>query len=271
MKDNLCIVRKGHMGDVILTEPIAASFMASGLTVALCTEHEKIGHLLASYTEVHPYTDFLDHKLGSYDKVHVLRYELHPHSHYLDAYADDIGVSLMRRSPRFKVTFPSLITGRYGIIAPHTSNWMQLMRTWPIERYMELVELLTERCGFPWRLLHPSDTFDEMMCLVTNAAFFIGNDSGPAVIAQSFSVPSIILFGATNSEQVLFGTNARGVTYPVGCNGCRHITRHTNIECTAPLCIDGISIEAVLSEIEGLFGSCNLRDSLGRLVSQYGN
>lgn len=263
MKDKLCIVRKGHMGDVILTEPLAASLVADGFTIALCTEHEKIGRLLASYTKVHPYTDFLNHKLDSYDKVHVLRYELHPHRHYLDAYADDIGVILKRRIPRFKVSFPPLITSKYGIIAPHTSNWMQHMRTWPIERYLKLVELLPKHCGFPWRLLHPSDTFDEMMRFVANAAFFIGNDSGPAVIAQSFSVPSIVLFGATNSKQVLFGTDARGITYSVGCNGCRHITRHTNIECTVPLCIDGISTEMVMSEVESLLASSNLQGFLG--------
>lgn len=246
------------MGDVILTEPVAASLTAAGFTVALCTEYEKVGCLLASYTKLHPYTDFLGHKLGSYDKAHELRYELHPHSHYLDAYADDIGISLVRRVPRFKVAFHPLIIGRYGIIAPHTSDWMQHMRTWPLEHYVKLAELLPKRCGFPWRLLHPSDTFDQMMSLVANATIFIGNDSGPAVIAQSFSVPSVVLFGATKSEQVLFGTNARGITYPVGCNGCRHITRHTDIGCTMPVCIDGISLEAVLSEVDELLMCCNL-------------
>jgi hypothetical protein len=247
------------MGDVILTEPIAASLAESGVSVALCTEYEEVGRLLASYTELHPYTDFLDHKLWDYDRVHVLRYELHPHSHYLDAYAHDIGVNLTRRVPRFNASFAPLRLGRYGIIAPHTSPWMRLMRTWPIERYMELAELLPERCGFPWLLLDPKYTFDDMMRLVANAAMFIGNDSGPAVVAQSLSVPSIILFGATKSEQVLFGTHARGVTYSVGCNGCRHITRHTNIECAAPICIQGISVETVLSEVHTLLlASCNL-------------
>lgn len=255
MKDKICIVRKGHMGDVVLTEPIAASLTVAGFTVALCTEYQNVGRLLASYTAVHPYTDFLDHKLGSYDRAHELRYELHPSSHYLDAYADDIGISLTRRIPRFKVTFPRLVQGRYGVIAPHTSNWMKLMRTWPIERYVELAETLPEHCGFPWRLLRPSDTFDEMMSLVTNATLFVGNDSGPAVIAQSFSVPSVILFGATKSDQVLFGQNARGITHLVGCNGCRHITRHTDIGCSVPICIDGIPIGTVLSEVEALLAN----------------
>jgi ADP-heptose:LPS heptosyltransferase len=270
MNDKICLVRKGHMGDVILTEPIAASLTAVGFTVALCTEYLNVGHLLENYAAVHPYTDFLDDKLGSYDKVHELRYELHPYSHYLDAYADDVGINLKRRVPHFRVNFTPLIPGRYGIIAPHTSNWMQHMRTWPIERYMEIAQLLPKRCGFSWRLLQPSDTFDEMMSLVANAAFFIGNDSGPAVIAQSFSVPSLVLFGATKSEQVLFGTNAHGITFPIGCNGCRHITRHTDIGCTVPLCIDGISVETVLSEVDGLLDGCGLRASREGW-SQYGN
>lgn len=247
------------MGDVILTEPIAASLQAAGYTVALCTEYESTGRLLASYTEVRPYADFLVCELGAFDKVHELRYELHPHSHYLDAYADDIGIRLSRRVPRFKVNFARLVNGRYGIIAPHTSSWMQAMRTWPFDRYVKLAELLPRLCGFPWRLLQQRDTFDEMMSLVANASFFVGNDSGPAVIAQSFSVPSVVLFGATNSRQVLFGANARGITHPVGCNGCRHITRHTEIGCTAPLCVEGISVDAVLSAVKELIECCKLR------------
>lgn len=257
MSGKVCIVRKGHMGDVILSEPVAASLTEAGFAVTLCTQYEKVAGLLGSYTEVRPYKDFLDNKLGSYDKVHVLRYELHPYSHYLDAYAEDIGINLTRRIPRFKTTFPPLMPGRYGIIAPHTSYWMQHMRTWPIDRYIALAGLLPAQCGFPWRLLHPRDTFEEMMCLLANAAFFVGNDSGPAVIAQSFSVPSVILFGATKSEQVLFGTNAHGITYPMGCNGCRHITRHTSTECTVPLCIGEISVAAVLSKVESVLACIN--------------
>lgn len=246
------------MGDVILTEPVAASLQAAGHTVALCTEYERVGRLLASYNEVRPYADFANRKLDGFDRVHELRYEMHPYSHYLEAYADDIGVRLTRRVPRFKASFPSLMQGRYGVIAPHTSSWMRTMRTWPFDRYVELAKLLPGLCDFRWRMLLPSDTFDEMMSLVANASLFVGNDSGPAVIAQSFSVPSVILFGATNSSQVLFGSNTRGITHQVGCNGCRHITRHTDIGCTIPICIEGINEDSVLQAVLELLEGRNL-------------
>jgi hypothetical protein len=258
MPNKICIVRKGHMGDVILTEPVAASLSAKGHTVALCTEYERIGELLDSYAEIRPYTDFLNHKLCSYDKIHEIGYELYPYSHYLDAYAADLGVSLIRRVPHFKVSFAPILKGKYGIIAPHTSSWMRPMRTWHIKNYLTLATLLNDQSGFPWCVLRPEDSFDEMMSLISNAAFFVGNDSGPSNIAQSYSIPSVILFGATNSEQVLFGTNARGITNQVGCNGCLHITRHKDIGCTAPNCIDSLSIETVLSEIKDLILECDL-------------
>lgn len=250
MKERVCIVRKGHMGDVILSEPIAASLIEMGSSVSLCTEYEQVGRLLSSYSTVHPYADFIEDRLGGYDRVHVLRYELHPHSHYLDAYSDDIGVRLVRRRPKFKVDFPGLVPGRYGLIAPHTSGWMQAMRSWPAEHFAELSTLLAKRCDFPWRLLQPQNTFDEMMSLIAHAAFFIGNDSGPAVIAQALSIPSVVIFGATNSAQVLFESGALGITNPVGCNGCRHITRHTEMECNTPICIHGLSVDSVLLQIE---------------------
>lgn len=253
MGEKICIVRKGHMGDVIFSEPVAAALRAAGHDVALCTEYERVGRLLASYYEVLPYSDFTGGKLVGFDRVHELRYELRPYSHYLDAYAEDVGVRLTRRVPLFKASPPRIVEGRYGVIAPHTRGWMREMRTWPFDRYEELARLLPGLCGFPWRMLQPGDTFDEMMSLLANASSFVGNDSGPAVIAQSFSVPCVVIFGATNSRQVLFGSEAHGVTHQVGCNGCRHITRHTDIGCASPICIEGITTESVLRAVAKLF------------------
>ncbi len=126
---------------------------------------------------------------------------------------------------------------------------MREMRTWPIDRFIALIDQLADITGFPWIMLRGENTFEEMMSLIANATFFVGNDSGPAIIAQSLSIPSVVLFGATRAEQVLFNANAYGLTRDVGCNGCRHVTRHTTIGCAAPVCIQGITVESVLERV----------------------
>lgn len=241
------------MGDVVLSEPIAFALASLGMEVALCTEYEQVGHILATYAHVHPYSDFITEKLYSmYDRVHVLSYELRSELHYLDAYAQDCGVTLQRRVPQFRCAFPPLRSGKYGLIAPDTSDWMRNMRMWPLINYERLAAILPAMTGYPWLILRPENSFSEMLSLAANAALFVGNDSGPAILAQAFSVPSVVLFGATSSDKVLFGSAAVGVTNLVGCNGCRHITRHTTIGCTTPFCITGIQIEDVLSAIRSL-------------------
>lgn len=237
------------MGDVILSEPIAAALKDQEHQVDLCTAYEHVGNLLDSYDRVIPYSRFQNHDLLGYDVVHELRYEIFPGFHHLDGFATDIGVRLTRRVPVFKVRFPRLGEGPYGLIAPHTSAWIQKMRTWPFERFEQLMERLSAESGLPWIMLKPEDSFERMLSLIGHAQFFIGNDSGPSIIAQSFDVPAIVLFGATREDLVLFGSRAHGIFSPVGCNGCKHFTRYTDIKCVQPLCLESLTVNHVCGEV----------------------
>ena len=93
MNARICLVRSGHLGDVLLSEPIAECFVRNGFETHLCTNSIDIGLCLDSYSVVRPYEDYLEGRLHGYDRIHLLRYEMHHCAHHLDAYADDAGVA----------------------------------------------------------------------------------------------------------------------------------------------------------------------------------
>ncbi|HEX4137439.1 MAG TPA: glycosyltransferase family 9 protein [Bryobacteraceae bacterium] len=88
-------------------------------------------------------------------------------------------------------------------------------KTWPADRFRELARHLEQSMG--WEIVfiggasedlstfQPHRTVSgaplgEIVKLMRDAAFFAGNDSGPAHVAAAFGVPQIVLFGPSDSE-----------------------------------------------------------------------
>jgi heptosyltransferase III len=102
--------------------------------------------------------------------------------------------------------------GPYAVIHPLAAT---PEKTWPAERFRELarhlgqsMELETVFIGGPGEDLsafEPQRTIagaplSEILKLMRGAAFFAGNDSGPAHVAAAFSVPQIVFFGTSDAE-----------------------------------------------------------------------
>ena len=114
------IVRKGHLGDVILTEPIARTLKAAGHTVVLVTEYTHVGPVLPTYDHVKPYSFFLRNRKAAEAGFFVtLAHELYPQLHYIDAFARCAEVSILDRYPRVLGGHPPMVQGTYCLIAPH--------------------------------------------------------------------------------------------------------------------------------------------------------
>lgn len=244
----LCIVRKGHMGDVILTEPIARALRKQYDWISLSTEFEHVGHILDTYNEVISYTA-LDSYSESFDRVLTLIYEASPNLHYLDAYAKCAGIILEDRYPRLRLGNMRLIKTDYGLIAPETSYWIRNMRQWSKSKFKQLKNRLELELGIPMIELQESHNFFEMLSLVEHCSLFVGNDSGPAIIAQAYKRPSFVIFGATKPDRMLFHSQAFGIVFDVGCNGCKHFARNTDITCATPLCLNNLSVDYALNQI----------------------
>jgi ADP-heptose:LPS heptosyltransferase len=120
-------------------------------------------------------------------------------------------------------------------------------KAWPIEHFVSVAARLQAQGLQPMILAGPSDDaapfapfqvlkdapLRDVKNVMSGAAFFIGNDSGPAHIAAAFGVPVVVLFGPSNR-----------VTWAPWRTEARVLTSAGSIA--------GISIDEVLSAADAL-------------------
>ena len=117
--------------------------------------------------------------------------------------------------PQAEIPRASLYTGRrpsylpYVVIHPFASA---AAKAWPQERFVSVATKLQSAGLEPMILAGPADDatpfakfqvfrnapLAEVKNLMSGAALFIGNDSGPAHIAAAFGVPVVVLFGPSD-------------------------------------------------------------------------
>ena len=102
--------------------------------------------------------------------------------------------------------------GKYAVIHPLAAT---PEKTWPAESFLEVARHLEKSLamdvvfiGGPGEDLTPFSGYRtvagaplaESAKLMRDAAFFAGNDSGPAHVAAAFGVPQVVLFGPSDAE-----------------------------------------------------------------------
>jgi ADP-heptose:LPS heptosyltransferase len=98
--------------------------------------------------------------------------------------------------------------GKYAVLHPFASA---PDKQWRAERFCEVARYLSLWNIKPVFLAGPQDSvaafrehqivqgsLNDAKALLSKAAVFIGNDSGPAHIAAAFGTPSVVLFGSSN-------------------------------------------------------------------------
>ena len=87
------------------------------------------------------------------------------------------------------------------------------------------------------------------MSLIKHCKFFIVNDSGPAIIAQSFKKKSFVIFGATRPEYV----HVSEYTVPIYDKNrhklCKHNSRKEEVDCCEEFCMERIRVDKVFDQI----------------------
>jgi lipopolysaccharide heptosyltransferase III len=116
--------------------------------------------------------------------------------------AESLGVRVVRRTPRLEI--PRLPSMPYAVIHPFSGS---TKKNWPLDRYVELASQLDLPAAFtagPEESL-PSGMaarrFDNLWDLATwlgNAAYYIGNDSGPTHLAAAVGTPTLAIFGPSD-------------------------------------------------------------------------
>lgn len=246
---SICLIRSGHLGDVIMTEPIGRFFKSQFDEVYLATDFIQAKLLIGD-----SYTDFI--KFGElesctikFDRQIILNYELSPQNNYIEGYANSANIILEDKIPRVKADWQNIIIEDYILIAPHTSHWVYSMRNWGVENFNHLKERIEKEYDIRVIVLESKFSFTEMLSLVRHCKMVIGNDSAPGIIAQCFNVKSAIIFGATHPKYVFFNQNAKAIFREIDCIGCRHISRHTEIQCASPFCLSELTVDSVLNSI----------------------
>jgi ADP-heptose:LPS heptosyltransferase len=137
---------------------------------------------------------------------------VHTAEHVASAMFHALGVPRTLEIPRAFLTSCELCqvdSPSYAVIHPFASS---LDKTWPAARFVEAARLLATRGIEPVILASANDNLApfqglrsfagrplaQVKALIRDAAYFLGNDSGPAHIAAAFNIPLTVLFGPSN-------------------------------------------------------------------------
>jgi len=158
----------------------------------------------------------------------------------------------------------ALREGRYVVCFPATSDRAGLKR-WHEANFVDVLNRLEHERNLPAVLLgsaaeqsdlervarttsrttavfsgHPRDlTF--AAALLALARVYLGNDSGPAHLAQAFGIPGVIVFGGGHPASfACWGAGSIGVLHPLPCFGCTW-------DCLLGhgLCVESVPVSAV--------------------------
>lgn len=249
---SVCLVRSGNLGDVVMTEPVASFLLQYVSQVHLATKIAGAQSLFTTYNQIYGFEQFHSGNVGGDIKI-KLAYELSSNQKtYLQAYFESIGFgeSAAKDIPVLRDDWNSIIDGEYILIAPYTSPWEEKKRNWGYQKFVELSKLLEKEYNIQCVLLEKHYTFDEMLSLIRHCKLFIGNDSGPATIAQSFRKKSCIIFGATRPEYIQLSQDTLPVYDKKRHKLCGHRTRQEEIYCCEEFCMDRISVQEVYQQIK---------------------
>ncbi len=246
---NICLVRRGHLGDVILTEPIARYFKSKYDNVYLATDYIQAKCLLdGTYTDFIRINELDECKIEFESKI-TLTYELTPALNYIEGFANSANIVLKNKIPIVNSDWKNVVGSEYVLLAPSTSSWVYSMRNWGVENFRKLKDRIETAYKIQAIILEIKYSFTEMLYLIRHCKLLIGNDSAPGIISQCFNRNSFIIFGATHPKYVFFNKNANAIFAELDCIGCRHISRYTEIECASPLCLTELTVESVFNII----------------------
>lgn len=248
---SVCLVRSGYLGDVIMTEPIARFLLKYVDKIYLATEMESAELIFSTYDKVYKYSQINSGEINC-DIMIKLVYELSDnHKTYIQGYMESIGFGEVNTKdiPIINSDWNNVIKGEYVLIAPFTSWWEEKKRNWGYNKFIELSKLVEAECNTKCVILEKHYSFSEVMSLIKHCKFFIGNDSGPAIIAQSFKKKSFVIFGATRPDYIhmseytvlIYDRNRHKI--------CKHNSRKEEMECCEEFCMERISVDKVFDQI----------------------
>jgi ADP-heptose:LPS heptosyltransferase len=161
----------------------------------------------------------------------------------------------------------------YAVLSPG-AGWPG--KQWPADRFAALGERLVRECGLAvvlagsageralcdevaQRMTEPvlhlagRTSLDQLAAVISRAALFVGNDSGPMHLAACFDIPSVVFFGPTIASKWAPRHAAAQVLQHEDCSGC--ISWHVRASCLhGNRCMKAISVEEARSAVAAVLG-----------------
>jgi hypothetical protein len=249
---SICLVRRGHLGDVIMTEPVARFLSKFIKDIYLATDVKESGRLMEVYNKVYSFVDLIDGKIKADAVVRLVHERSDNTKTYIQAFMESVGFSdtIIERIPELSQVWPEIVDREYALIAPYTSSWEEKKRNWGYGEFMQTKKLVEEEFGLKCITLERDYSFLDMISLIKHCKFIIGNDSGPTVIAQSFNKKSFIIFGATDPKYLHLSKNVVCIHDENRHKMCSHKNRDEEIKCCEEFCMDRIRVEDVFDVIK---------------------
>ena len=249
---SICLVRSGHLGDVVMTEPVARFLSKYINDISLVTEIRDARNLFDVYKNAYPLSDLVEGKIQADTIVRLVHERSDNKKTYIQGYMESVGFYDLKFDdiPKLTQSWPRIIEREYVLIAPYTSWWEEKKRNWGYSKFLELKDLIEKELGKKCVVLGKDYSFSDMMSLIQHCEFIIGNDSGPTVIAQSFNKKSFIIFGATHPRYLHLSKNVVSIYDKDRHKLCSHKNREEEIKCCEEFCMDRIRVPDVFATIK---------------------
>ena len=159
-------------------------------------------------------------------------YEVRPNVNILTSFAEVAGVKT-EDCELFLSISPVVVPEKY--VAIHAGNTAWIGRNWTAEKFDAIARKLIERgekvvcigengdnhitCDLD---LRGQTNVSQLGYVIKNASLFIGIDSLPMHIAQTFQTPGVVFFGSIVPETRLIGKCITPIMANVECLGCHH-------------------------------------------------
>ncbi len=250
---SICLVRSGHLGDVVMTEPVARFLSRYIKDISLATEINEVDKLFNDvYGKIYAFNDVVDGKIHADAVIRLVHERSGNEKTHIQGYMESIGFPdiKMNEIPILSESWPKIIEGEYVLIAPYTSWWEEKKRNWGHDKFIELKNLIEKELGIKCIVLEKDYSFSDMISLIKHCNFIIGNDSGPTVIAQSFNKKSFMIFGATHPKYLHLSKSVVSIYDKDRHKLCSHSNRDEEIKCCEEFCMDRIRVSDVFNTIK---------------------
>jgi ADP-heptose:LPS heptosyltransferase/GT2 family glycosyltransferase len=233
---NILIKRNEANGDVLVAAAVAPALKKKypGCKILFHTRCKEI-------VENNPFIDRIIDDVEVSERLFQVFYNLdmvyesRPYTNLLQSYADAVGVNIEDCKTHLTCTPISLpITKEYVVIHAGKTAWTG--RDWEENKFSEIAQKLlsqgknvvcigTKSDGLvPCNIdLRGKTTINQLATVMKNAKLFIGIDSFPMHVAQTFDIPGVCFFGSVSPQTRIYSKNMQGITAQnLPCLGCHH-------------------------------------------------